>query len=201
MSWPGLEPVLSLLSALASLPAARYYARALGAAAVRPVRGAHGRISRLVQDPKWRRTLVAYLGGTALAAAAVFALNMAFGRVAVEEAALGAVLVAVRLPLRSERSRCIARRNLADLIRSEGDAMNCPVCRDVALAMTERQGVEIDYCPKCRGVWLDRGELDKIIEKSFAQQGAPSPAEPRHDEHSGAHHGYRRKSWLSDIFD
>lgn len=43
--------------------------------------------------------------------------------------------------------------------------MNCPVC-NVALTMTDRQGVEIDYCPRCRGVWLDRGELDKIIERS-----------------------------------
>ena len=42
--------------------------------------------------------------------------------------------------------------------------MMCPVCDDVELKMAERQGVEIDYCPKCRGVWLDRGELDKIIE-------------------------------------
>lgn len=44
--------------------------------------------------------------------------------------------------------------------------MNCPSCKDVTLVMTERQGVEIDYCPQCRGVWLDRGELDKIIERS-----------------------------------
>lgn len=43
--------------------------------------------------------------------------------------------------------------------------MNCPVC-NVALTMTERQGVEIDYCQRCRGVWLDRGELDKIIERA-----------------------------------
>jgi Zn-finger nucleic acid-binding protein len=43
--------------------------------------------------------------------------------------------------------------------------MKCPNC-DETLVMTERQGVEIDYCPKCRGVWLDKGELDKIIEKS-----------------------------------
>ena len=43
--------------------------------------------------------------------------------------------------------------------------MKCPVCRDVTLLMTNRSGVEIDYCPECRGVWLDRGELDKIIEK------------------------------------
>ena len=43
--------------------------------------------------------------------------------------------------------------------------MNCPVCNETLL-ITNRQGVEIDYCPKCRGVWLDRGELDKIIERS-----------------------------------
>ena len=43
--------------------------------------------------------------------------------------------------------------------------MKCPVCTNVDLLMSERQGVEIDYCPTCRGVWLDRGELDKIIER------------------------------------
>jgi uncharacterized protein len=43
--------------------------------------------------------------------------------------------------------------------------MKCPNC-DETLVMADRQGVEIDYCPKCRGVWLDRGELDKIIERS-----------------------------------
>ena len=48
--------------------------------------------------------------------------------------------------------------------------MKCPVCKDVDLVMSERQGVEIDYCPSCRGVWLDRGELDKIIEKSANYQ-------------------------------
>lgn len=54
--------------------------------------------------------------------------------------------------------------------------MNCPVCPDTQLQMTERQGVEIDYCPKCRGVWLDRGELDKIIDRGAAEQ--PSAAQP-----------------------
>lgn len=44
--------------------------------------------------------------------------------------------------------------------------MKCPVCVTSELLMTERQGIEIDYCPQCRGVWLDRGELDKIIERS-----------------------------------
>lgn len=50
--------------------------------------------------------------------------------------------------------------------------MKCPNC-DETLVMTERQGVEIDYCPKCRGVWLDKGELDKIIEKASSEQASP----------------------------
>ena len=61
-------------------------------------------------------------------------------------------------------------------MRSETEvaAMACPVCR-VPLAMSDRQGIEIDYCPQCRGVWLDRGELDKIVERS-AGDAAPAPA-------------------------
>jgi uncharacterized protein len=51
--------------------------------------------------------------------------------------------------------------------------MRCPVDNET-LVMADRGGVEIDYCPKCRGVWLDRGELDKIIERSLG--GAPAPA-------------------------
>jgi uncharacterized protein len=54
----------------------------------------------------------------------------------------------------------------------------CPACK-VDLVMTERKDVEIDYCPKCRGVWLDRGELDKIIEKSAAQEAQQRPAAPQ----------------------
>jgi len=102
----------------------------------------------------------------------------------------------------------------------------CPVCK-VDLVMTERKDVEIDYCPKCRGVWLDRGELDKIIEKSAAQemQQRPPAQQPQHQAQPGyASHGergefgergeygergerggygkpYRRKSWLEEIFD
>ena len=49
--------------------------------------------------------------------------------------------------------------------------MKCPSCEEL-LIMSERQGVEIDYCPKCRGVWLDKGELDKIIEKSAAAESS-----------------------------
>ena len=55
--------------------------------------------------------------------------------------------------------------------------MKCPVCPDSTLVMTDRQGVEIDYCPQCRGVWLDRGELDKIIERSAPAAPAQDPAE------------------------
>jgi Zn-finger nucleic acid-binding protein len=63
--------------------------------------------------------------------------------------------------------------------------MKCPNCNET-LVMADRQGVEIDYCPKCRGVWLDRGELDKIIERSAAyEQGSlnndvppPQPQQP-----------------------
>ncbi|MGB4060982.1 MAG: zf-TFIIB domain-containing protein [Burkholderiaceae bacterium] len=102
--------------------------------------------------------------------------------------------------------------------------MKCPnthTCAGVDLVMTERQGVEIDYCPQCRGVWLDRGELDKLMDRAAAQapaQVAP-PAQPPayaaqqhhrrpdfedsdfqpHRGHPGAYK--RKKSWLSDIFD
>lgn len=89
--------------------------------------------------------------------------------------------------------------------------MKCPVCPESTLLMSDRQGVEIDYCPNCRGVWLDRGELDKLIQLSAGQQAPVAPqrtAMPpggRRDfedsdfrKHQG---GYRKKSWLSDIFD
>jgi Zn-finger nucleic acid-binding protein len=56
--------------------------------------------------------------------------------------------------------------------------MKCPSCGDgETLVMADRQGIEIDYCPKCRGVWLDRGELDKLIERSGAQAAGPAARE------------------------
>lgn len=58
--------------------------------------------------------------------------------------------------------------------QSRASAMLCPHCK-IDLVMADRQGIEIDYCPTCRGVWLDRGELDKIIERSAAHD-APAPA-------------------------
>ena len=110
--------------------------------------------------------------------------------------------------------------------RPTAAGMLCPVCR-VDLVMSERQGVEIDYCPRCRGVWLDRGELDKILERNAAELGADrapsappvSPPTPeyrreqeyrrehyRHDDdddHKRYGHGkpYRRKSFLEELFD
>ena len=94
----------------------------------------------------------------------------------------------------------------------------CPACR-VDLVMSERQGIEIDYCPKCRGVWLDRGELDKIIERSLtekpgvvASQSYTSDSQQdsygdggrfgRGSKHGGGHHGSgRRESFLGRLFD
>jgi Zn-finger nucleic acid-binding protein len=80
--------------------------------------------------------------------------------------------------------------------------------------MTDRSGVEIDYCPNCRGVWLDRGELDKIIERSapppapqpMAQRAAPAPRDYDRDyeddrDHNGRPRKKKRDSFLSDIFD
>ena len=85
--------------------------------------------------------------------------------------------------------------------------MRCPVCQNVDLVMSERQGVEIDYCPQCRGVWLDRGELDKIIERS-STLSAPQPSyrekeEKRYSKESHYEKPYYKKkeSFLSEIFD
>ena len=87
--------------------------------------------------------------------------------------------------------------------------MNCPVCH-IALQMTERQGVEIDYCPQCRGVWLDRGELDKIIDRATGDSpptaGSVYNQQDRYAER-GQEYSYRekkhrkRESFLSELFD
>jgi Zn-finger nucleic acid-binding protein len=90
--------------------------------------------------------------------------------------------------------------------------MPCPVCR-VPLVMSERQGVEIDYCPQCRGVWLDRGELDKILERSakdaqpMSGQSALDPQRQRQPAYGSGHqpygygHGKRKKSFFEELFD
>jgi uncharacterized protein len=103
--------------------------------------------------------------------------------------------------------------------------MKCPVCPATELLMTVREGIEIDYCPKCRGVWLDRGELDQIVRRA-AQANQTDPATDysrgehrgdyderdrrltnRHDSHRygdshGRHaHQRKKKSFLGDLFD
>lgn len=105
--------------------------------------------------------------------------------------------------------------------------MKCPNCEET-LAMTDRQGIEIDYCPKCRGVWLDKGELDKIIEKSMVQDSSgenhqnqnqqnPIQQNPNYNDpynqggyggggHHGSKHGggynkHGRKGFLGNLFD
>ncbi len=107
--------------------------------------------------------------------------------------------------------------------------MRCPVDNET-LVMADRGGVEIDYCPKCRGVWLDRGELDKIIDRSAGQPAAaPQPglserpvyqsepqraapqtySEPKRDrsrdhdddDHHGGYKKKRRESFLGELFD
>jgi uncharacterized protein len=109
--------------------------------------------------------------------------------------------------------------------------MNCPVCTEERLVMSDRAGVEIDYCPKCRGVWLDRGELDKIIERATVELAqvpvaatppspptqhypvqpprqaghpAPPPAPYGYDDDWDDRYGkkkYKKKSILGEIFD
>lgn len=74
--------------------------------------------------------------------------------------------------------------------------MECPLCHE-ELKIAERQGVEIDYCPKCRGVWLDRGELDKIIERSTYPSGGPHG----HSKSDYRRHGKKHKSLLHELFD
>ncbi len=108
--------------------------------------------------------------------------------------------------------------------------MKCPTCFGIDLLMSERQGIEIDYCPSCRGVWLDRGELDKFIDRaeqqSSGRSSGPSDSvapirdpyprtEYKHDSHDRRHeqlenqderqqHHYRGKkkeSFWSELFD
>ena len=91
--------------------------------------------------------------------------------------------------------------------------MQCPT-DGTTLTMSERSGIEIDYCPTCRGVWLDRGELDKLIERSLTQPTAAAPApaqqqpqyQPQYAQHQQPAYGQkpykkRKESWLSEIFD
>lgn len=85
--------------------------------------------------------------------------------------------------------------------------MKCPKC-NATLLMSEKKGVEIDYCPECRGVWLDRGELEKIIERSAEHYSHRENYESdykrygykEHQEPSKPHYK-KKKSFLDDFFD
>ena len=93
--------------------------------------------------------------------------------------------------------------------------MKCPNC-NVALTMADRNGIEIDYCPDCRGVWLDRGELDKIIERSVQQPPVQQPPIPQRSNYPNQERYYsdkdqyysdkdryykKKKGLLGDLFD
>jgi len=90
--------------------------------------------------------------------------------------------------------------------------MKCPACKEeVVLTMSERNGIEIDFCPNCRGVWLDRGELDKILQRAATEPSGPIPYNSSGSQHSdyrqpsdSRRDGYRhkrKKSFLEDLFD
>ena len=93
--------------------------------------------------------------------------------------------------------------------------MKCPVCKDVTLLMSEKQGVEIDYCPECRGIWLDRGELEKLIDKeqNYNRKYEEDYRKHEHDKEYHDHYkddyyknhkyGKKRKkeSFMGEIFD
>lgn len=91
--------------------------------------------------------------------------------------------------------------------------MLCPVCA-IELRMSERKGIEIDYCPQCRGVWLDRGELDKIIERTHDAFEKPRKKDYKptyrseyhrpdvsYEKRKNDHKSKKRKSVLGEIFD
>jgi Zn-finger nucleic acid-binding protein len=85
--------------------------------------------------------------------------------------------------------------------------MRCPN-DDTTLAITDRQGIEIDYCPTCRGVWLDRGELDKLIERAAGGGAGRRPErrddrrdDGRWDDDDGRPAKRKRESFLSDLFE
>jgi uncharacterized protein len=91
--------------------------------------------------------------------------------------------------------------------------MKCPSCKETNLSMSERLGIEIDYCPDCRGVWLDRGELDKILEKAASDKTSSIlPREKVQEviyrdsdylkkDHKDYYHPKRKKSFLEELFD
>jgi uncharacterized protein len=78
--------------------------------------------------------------------------------------------------------------------------MQCPI-DDTTLQLFERQGVEIDYCPQCRGVWLDRGELDKLIQRADNDTDHDDRSRGHDREHTADRSPQKKKRWLSELFD
>ncbi|KUJ82625.1 hypothetical protein AWR36_012645 [Microbulbifer flavimaris] len=76
--------------------------------------------------------------------------------------------------------------------------MQCPSCKDVSLVNAEREAIEIDYCPNCHGIWLDRGELDKIIERSVSDAMGPGAA--HREQHVQKPHKQKR-NLITELFD
>ena len=74
--------------------------------------------------------------------------------------------------------------------------MKCPVCKDVTLLMSEKKGIEIDYCPECRGIWLDRGELEKLL---AAEEKVVNRKEEKEIETKQTPR--KKESFLSEIFE
>ncbi len=81
--------------------------------------------------------------------------------------------------------------------------MKCPSCKETTLVLSERNRIEIDYCPDCRGIWLDRGELDKILERQRAEIPEERPRDVAPSYRGDSYHKphKRKKSFLEEIFD
>ncbi len=83
--------------------------------------------------------------------------------------------------------------------------MKCPVCKDVKLVMSEKKWVEIDYCPDCRGIWLDKGELEKLIEKDKKQYREIEDEYQEYSHSGGKNKKHKKKSSIfseiGDMFD
>ncbi len=81
--------------------------------------------------------------------------------------------------------------------------MKCPVCKDVTLLMSEKKGVEIDYCPECRGIWLDRGELEKIMEKedTYINKEIKESSHKESKHYEEKPRKQKRESFMSEIFE
>jgi Zn-finger nucleic acid-binding protein len=87
--------------------------------------------------------------------------------------------------------------------------MKCPVCKETTLVMSDRQGIEIDFCPQCRGVWLDRGELDKIIERTIGSTQTPRDVgseqhnvrDVSDEDHYHTQKRRKKRGFLGELFD